>query len=161
MSNKSDVTHIPENEATAVLLFMEQCFIVLRIAHWKCILSPKPADDDNHAEMDVVPGRHVMTLYLPPCWMEKSTEEKRHTLMHESLHVIHGQQEQMLRKMFEKNGQMSKDMRKMIMRAYLEESEYMVDRLTVVFETEGIVPRWPTAAKVRAAVKDRLDSGSP
>lgn len=145
------MTHIPEDEGKAVLLYMQRCLVVLRLSDWDVILSDEPCDIENNAEVNAYNDhRYIATLLLPTDWAGKPRSVKKSTLMHECLHILHAQQEQAIR-MLEGQTCMSKDVYDLMMDRYGSTTEYMVDKLTHVLSDLDALPPWPTPRAVAAA----------
>jgi hypothetical protein len=139
--------HLSETEVDAVLTYCYMVLAVLRLSHYDVILSDTPAEEGTHAGMYPVPGRYVGLLKLPLDWEGKATESKTATLIHECLHLMHGQVSSALSTALEDNTAISHDTYLLVWNAYLNQMEYMVDSLTIVIEEAYDIP-WPTADEV-------------
>lgn len=81
--------HLTNVEADAVADFACEILGALRMPQWTILIMEDPADDDCLAEIKPVDGRYVAQLYLSKEWMQRSTQERRGTIVHEVLHLVH------------------------------------------------------------------------
>ena len=140
--------NIPDDEATAALMYMQRCLAMLRMWDWDIILSDDAADENNNGEVNAYDNlRYIATLYLPNDWPEKPTSVKQSTLLHECLHIAHVHPEQVIRSLKDQSA-LSVDLFDSMMTQFIAGMEYMVDKLTRVFCELDVLPKWPTKAEI-------------
>jgi hypothetical protein len=80
---------VGDGEATRITRFMCDVLKTMLLSNWTVRLSPDPCGEENHAEVTILTGRHVATVYVSSDWNTLEDEEKINVLVHEAMHVLH------------------------------------------------------------------------
>jgi hypothetical protein len=84
---------LPEEEVRRVLAWCRYLLVTLRCSHWSVVLADELVQKEEEEE-DVVARMHshaenqVAVLQLCHNWHTKTPGERRHTLVHELLHLV-------------------------------------------------------------------------
>lgn len=82
-------THVTKREAQAVCDFAVNVLTALHMPGWQILVMEEPADEDELAAIRPVDGKYTAQLWLCSDWMKRSDEERRETVVHEVLHLLH------------------------------------------------------------------------
>ena len=80
---------VTRREAQAVADFAGKVRDLLGLPGWRISVLDEPSADDALASISTVPGRWIAQVRLSPDWMKLSDEERRNTVAHEVLHLLH------------------------------------------------------------------------
>mgnify|MGYP003555055428 CR=1 FL=1 len=105
----------------------------LGLGNWHLILATEPCDnEDAMAQVLTTEGRHVAKIRLNKEWMSYSLDDKRHTVVHELLHLYFDPLTEALRLMLPHSG-VGFALSGMINEAVRQAEELSVDDLAYVF----------------------------
>lgn len=82
-------SHVTKREAQAVCDFAAEVLTVLHMPGWQILVMDDPADDDDIAAITTVEGKYTAQLWLAADWMKRSDDDRRETIVHEVLHLLH------------------------------------------------------------------------
>lgn len=139
-------SHVTKREAQAVTDYAADLIALLALPRYRVLVMTDPADDDAIAEIDTVEGKWVARLWLASDWMKRTSDERRETITHEVLHLIHQRVDAVV---IEDARQLMHDHEADdLARRYTRETELMVDHLAVFLaETHALQAAWDKAHK--------------
>ena len=82
-------SHVTRREAEAVVAYALDVARLLHLPGWRISVLEEPAEDDALASIDTVEGRWIAQLKLCSHWMKLPADERRNTITHEVLHLLH------------------------------------------------------------------------
>jgi hypothetical protein len=82
-------SHVTKREAQAVADFASEVLTALRMPSWQVLVMEEPADEDCVASISTVEGKYTAQLYLASDWMKRTDQDRRETVVHEMLHLLH------------------------------------------------------------------------
>ena len=86
MSTRS---HVTKREAQAVCDFATEVLTALHMPGWTILVMEEPSDDDCVASINWTYGKYTAQLYLCSDWMKRTDQDRRETVVHEVLHLLH------------------------------------------------------------------------
>lgn len=136
-------SHVTKREAQAVCDFAADVMTLLHMPGWQILVMEAPADDDCIASIIPVEGKYVAQLSLARDWMKRSSDERRETVVHEVLHLLHFRVNHVID---DAGDFMHAHEHGAIRRSYWRETELMVDHLAkFLAETHSIEEAWEAA----------------
>lgn len=82
-------SHVTKREAQAVADYAADVIALLALPRWRILIMEEPCDDDCIASIDSVEGKYTAQLWLCTDWMKRADDERRDTITHEVLHLLH------------------------------------------------------------------------
>ena len=82
-------SHVTNREAQAVADFAAEVLGALSMPSWQVLVMEKPAHEDAVASITPVEGKYTAQLYLCSDWMKRTDQDRRETVVHEVLHLLH------------------------------------------------------------------------
>jgi hypothetical protein len=140
-------------EANAIVLYSDRCLKVLHLSHWAVILGAEPCRGGAWASIDATDGRYIAMVRVSEDWETFDASRKRSVIMHECIHLIHAQLDDHMRNVLQDNTQISTDLWHAVYTPFKTNCEYMVDGLTTVMRTGGLLPAWPSEKATRKFMK--------
>lgn len=136
-------SHVTKRECGAVAEFAAQVLSALNMPAWQILVMEEPADEDDFASISKIDGKHVAQIYLSTDWMKRTDEERRETITHEVLHLLHFRIDHVLD---DAKPLMREHEHDMLMTRYWREAELMVDHLARwLSRTHSLEQAWDTA----------------
>lgn len=136
----ADATHVTKAEATAIAGYAEALMEIMRMPGWRVRVLEAPCDDDSMATIDWPVPKHIAEMQLNRHWMAFPSNERRETITHEVLHLMHARVTDQLD---DAKRYMSKADYKDWRRRMQRELELMVDHLaSFMAETHTLVDAW-------------------
>lgn len=81
--------HTTKREAQAICDYAVDVIGALGLPGWRVLLMEDPCDDDCLACIVPVEGKYTAQLYVCTDWMKRDDDERRDTITHEVLHLLH------------------------------------------------------------------------
>lgn len=83
--------HVTNREAQAVCDFAAEVLTTLHMPGWQILVMevPVPDDEEAWAMIDTVEGKYTAQLSLCSEWMKLDDRQRRETVVHEVLHLLH------------------------------------------------------------------------
>lgn len=136
-----DGSHLTAEQMQQIESYARDLLQALELNFWRvymakdlppkdCLLMIEPTDGGRTAMLYVSEGR----------WDERDAEEKRVDLTHECLHLIHHDQEYVIRHFKDHNGDVGEYPMSMLWEAFAVETERMVDSLSYLLAPN--MPEW-------------------
>lgn len=119
-------SHITKREAQAVCNFALDVIGMLHLPGWQVLVMEEPCHDDALASIDRTYGKYTAEIRLCADWMTRSHDERRETITHEVLHLLHFRIDHIFG---DARRAAPKHQRKVLARRYRHETELMVDHL--------------------------------
>ncbi len=82
-------SHVTKREAQAVCDFALDVIGMLHLPGWQVLVMEEPCHDDALASIDRTYGKYTAEIRLCADWMARSDDERRETITHEVLHLLH------------------------------------------------------------------------
>lgn len=119
-------SHVTKREAQAVADFASEVLTTLNMPGWRILVMDEPADDDSVASIDTVYGKYTAQVYLASDWMKRTDQDRRETVVHEMLHLLHFR----INHIFDDAAELMRDHEHEALNTrYRRETELMVDHL--------------------------------
>ena len=137
----SDGGHISKDQARHVEKYCRKILKKLQIPMWKVWVAKDISPENTQAMISPTDGRRIAMLYLSEnWWSETDAEDKRTCLTHEMLHLIHHDQEEVIRRFKNTTGDISTYAMSLVWEQFRVETERMVDQLSYVIAPN--MPEW-------------------
>lgn len=135
--------HVTKREAQAIADFAIEILAALHMPGWQILISEEPTDEDDIAAISPMDTKYTAVLYLASDWMKRSEEERRETIVHEVLHLLHFR----VNHVFEDARNLMHDYEHDALQLrYTRETELMVDHLAkFLSRTHSLEGAWDTA----------------
>lgn len=136
-------SHVSKSEARAVCDFAANVVSALHMPGWKILVMDDPCEDDALASISWVDGKYTAQIYLCAGWMNRSSDERRETVVHEVLHLLHFRINHVID---DARDLMHDHEHDALARRYQRETELMVDHLAkFLAETHNLEEAWDKA----------------
>ena len=120
------MAHVTRKEASKVGTFAAEVLRLLAMPGWTVLVMEQPAEEGTVARVQTIYGRYVVELYLCNGWMKLTSDERRDTVIHEMLHLLHLRVDHVFE---DARDYMHDHEHDLLERRYRRETEYMVDHL--------------------------------
>jgi hypothetical protein len=138
-------SHVTKREAQAVCDFAADVLSALCMPSWQVLVMEEPADEDCVASISTVEGKYTAQLYLASDWMKRTDHDRRETVVHEVLHLLHFRVNHVVEDvalLLREHEAAELD------RRYHRETELMVDHLAkFLSRTHSLTEAWAAAHK--------------
>jgi hypothetical protein len=129
----------------------------LKLADWRVWLMTDPAPDDGCiATILPTEGRKRAQVWLERDWQPRGAEDKRHSLVHELLHLHHRDQTDLIRKGLHESGYLPQSAYDLLWEGFRLATEVMVDEMADVIAPS--LPLYGVDLPSHVAVRDPLDT---
>lgn len=81
--------HVTAAEQQAIANYMTHLTRTLGMPSWRIWYDDEPAPGDTIAQVQFTKGRYVAELRLCSDWMTRTEDDRRDTITHEVLHLLH------------------------------------------------------------------------
>lgn len=136
-------SHITKREAQAVCDFAAEVLTALRMPAWTILVMEEPADDDDLGSINYVEGKYTAQLWLSSDWMKRTDQDRRETVVHEVLHLLHFRVNHVID---DARDLMPNHEHDALQRRYRRETELMVDHLAKFLAgTHSLESAWDIA----------------
>lgn len=136
-------SHVTAREAQAVCDFAADVLTTLHMPGWQILVMEDPADDDDIAAISTVEGKYSAQLWLCTDWMKRTDHDRRETIVHEVLHLLHFRINHVFN---DARGLMRDHEHDALATRYRRETELMVDHLAkFLSRTHTLEHAWDTA----------------
>lgn len=127
-------------QADALQLYIWDIRDRLNLHHWDTFLADEAAEKGTNASVHPVPGRFVAGIHVASNWLDLEESERRNTIVHELLHLVHRDQTEVIRCGLQDAGYLPNKAFTMMWRMFELHTEAMVDHLASV-----LAPTMPPA----------------
>lgn len=127
-------------QADALQLYIWSIRDLLNLRHWDVFLAAAPAEKDVNASVHPTVGRFVAGIHVAKDWLELDEAERRNSIVHELLHLVHRDQTEVIRCGLQDAGYLPDKAFTMMWRMFELHTEAMVDHLAGV-----LAPSMPPA----------------
>lgn len=139
-------SHVTTREAQAVCTYAANLCEALRMPGWRILVMEDPSDNDATAMVKWIDQRYVAQIYLCEGWMKVDYDERRETITHEVLHLLHSNVSTVV--LDDSAGYMHDHEHDDWARRVRREFELMVDHLAQwMATTHSLVESWDAAHK--------------
>lgn len=136
-------SHVTKREAQAVADFASEVLTALHMPGWQVLIMDDPADDDDVASISTVHGKYTAQVYLASDWMRRTDQDRRETVVHEMLHLLHFRIDHILD---DAANYMRDHEHEALATRYRRETELMVDHLAkFLSRTHSLESAWDHA----------------
>lgn len=136
-------SHVTKREAQAVCDFAANVMGALHMPGWQVLVMEDPADEDDLASISALDGKYTAQFWLASDWMRRTDDERRETVVHEVLHILHFRINHVLD---DAAALLSERDREQLEKRYQRETELMVDHLAkFLSRTHSLEQAWVTA----------------
>lgn len=137
---KSDGSHLPRELVTQIEWYVEQVLIHLELNYWKVWVACDRPPADCKMMIEPTDGRRVAMLYVQDDWVSQDAVSKRLDITHECLHLMHHDQEEVIRRFKNNQGDTSHYAMGIVWEQFEIETERMVDSLSYLMAPW--MPEW-------------------
>lgn len=142
----SDGSHITPDQVATIERYTAKLLRRLDLNYWRVWVAKDLPPDGCLLMIEPTDGRRVAMLYVSEGWWgNRSPDEKRTDLTHECLHLAHHDQEEVIRRFKQKNGDVGEYAMSLVWDQFRVETERMVDSLSYVFAPH--MPIWKSSKK--------------
>lgn len=132
--------HVTRKEAQAVIDFAGYVLHELGLPAWQICVMDEPSDEDAFADIRTIEGRWVAELRLCSTWEQVDYDERRQTVVHEVLHLLHYSVNHVIE---DASDLMHDHEWEGLNRRYHRATEYMVDHLARFLDSHSdLRTRW-------------------
>lgn len=138
-------SHVTKREAQAVADYASEVITALHMPRWRVLVMDEPGSEDAIASVDWVDGKHTARIWLCSDWMKRDDADRRETITHEVLHLLHGRITDLV---IDDSADLmrSTDVHNTWTRQVRREFELMVDHLAMFLaNTHSLEQAWATA----------------
>lgn len=137
----SDGHHLTADQVAAIERYVAKLLRRLELNYWRVYVARDLPPEDSLLLIEPTDGRRVAMLYVSADWWDQqSAAEKRTDLVHECLHLAHHDQEEVIRRFKNNNGDVGPYAMGLVWEQFRIETERMVDSLSYVIAPH--MPKW-------------------
>lgn len=153
-SRDSDGSHITKPQIEHIETYVRDLLQRLDLNYWRVYVAKDMPPERARLMIEPTDGRRVAMLYVSEGWYgETPAEEKRTDLVHEVLHLAHHDQEEVIRRFKNDNGDVGAYAMQLIWLQFKTETERMVDSLSYVIAP--FIPEWVDATEETPATDEK------
>ena len=140
-SQPGDGSHITAEQVAAVEAYVRRVLLALELNFWRVYVATDEPPEDALLMIEPTDGRRIAMLYVSAGWWTGQTaDEKRTDITHECLHLIHHDQEEVIRRFKNNTGDVSDYAMSLVWDQFEMETERMVDSLSYLLAPH--MPEW-------------------
>jgi hypothetical protein len=138
---ESDGSHVTPEQTVAIERYVAKVLVKLDLNYWRVYVAKDLPPEGALLMIEPTDGRRVALLYVSDgWWTSQSADEKRTDLVHECLHLAHHDQEEVIRRFKNNNGDVGTYAMSLVWEQFHVETERMVDSLSYVIAP--FMPKW-------------------
>lgn len=136
----SDGSHVSKELVAAIESYVVEVLRILEITHWRVWVAKDLPPEDAKMMIEPTDGRRVAMLYVSPDWDNQQADQKITDILHECLHLIHHDQEYVIRRFKNEQGDVGHYAMSIVWDHFKIETERMVDQLSYILY--ALMPDW-------------------
>lgn len=143
-----DGSHLTAAQVAYLEKYMRKILRRLELNYWRIFIARDLPPERAKLMVEPVDGRRITPLYVADDWWD-TTFDHRLDLTHEALHLAHHDQEEVIRRFKNDNGDVGSYPMSIVWDQFKIETERMVDSLSYVLAPH--MPRWNPPKATREA----------
>lgn len=138
-SRPGDGSHLSQAQVQYIQEYMKEVLVRLELNYWHVFIAKDMAPEHCLLMIEPTDGRRVAMLYVSEHWWNESPDH-RLDIVHEALHLAHHDQEEVIRRFKNDNGDIGAYAMQLVWSQFKMETERMVDGMSYVIAPT--MPEW-------------------